>query len=159
MKYLLIMLAATVSFAGNQDGSTLGNGNNVNNCNPVFKCNSRPHVVYRTKVVQDDKRIRELEQQIASLQQERQDLLILVHAHPKVIEKSVVQESRKNAISLIGGISQTKLEVSQTASTYNAKNKYEADLGLMYQRDFKRVRGSIAATLNGTALLGIGFTF
>ena len=160
MKYLLTMLICSIGFTQNQDGSHFGNGNNVNNCNPVLKCNSRPNIVYKTKVVQDDKRIRELEAQIALLQQEKESLLVHVHTQ-RTVEKIVVQkeESRKNAISLIGGLSSTKLEVSQTSNTYNAKNKYEPDLGLMYQRDFKRFRGSIAATLNGTALLGVGLTF
>lgn len=80
-----------------------------------------------------------------------------------VVTKEVVveveKEANKNAISLIGMDSLTGFKTSVSGNTASIKTYRELDLGLMYQRDFSRIRASAAATFRGAVLLGIGVTF
>lgn len=70
------------------------------------------------------------------------------------------EQSNKNAISLVGLISPTGVRLTRTPTTATISNSYQADVGLMYQRDVKEnVRFSIAGTVRGTGFLGIGLTF
>lgn len=157
MKYIILIsiFGAQIVFA-HQDKANFGNGNNINNCNPVLRCS--PRVVYRTKI--DNSRIVELEAQIVALQAKYDQALYFVHHRPKQVVQVVKQEeSRSNSLSLLGAVSQTKLKTSEDATSYKSKTEAEFDAGLMFQHDFGMIRGSIAATLNGTGILGVGLNF
>lgn len=138
MKRLIVTLLALVlsplAFGhGNQSHSKLGDHNNVNNCNPSLKC--EPKVIYKTKVK------------------------VKYKTKVKKVRVRVKSRTPKNSISLIGGASPTKLKVDQSASGFRADTEYEPDAGLMYQRDFGRVRGTAAATIRGSFLLGVGYNW
>ena len=68
-------------------------------------------------------------------------------------------KSNKNAISLIAGASPTALTMTKKKPKLGAETGYEADVGLMYQRDFDDIRGSVAVTIRGTGFLGVGLVF
>lgn len=155
MKYLIIlsMLVSANVFARDQ----MGNNNNVNNCNPVLKCESK--IVYNTakqraRIAALEARIAVLEKENAELGQKYNKALIVIH-HP-MMER---EEPNRNAISILGGASPTKLNTSSTPTSFKAANDFEPAVGLMYQHDFGRIRGSVAATLNGVGLLGVGLNF
>jgi len=81
----------------------------------------------------------------------------------KVKKVYVKRKQRKHSVSLLGLASKTKLETRSVngggASEFEAETKYEPDMGLMYQYDFDRVRGTVGGTLNGSAFIGVGFNF
>ena len=123
--YLFIILLAINGYAyghGNQSHSTLGNGNNINNCNPTLSC---PKAKVVTKTVE------------------------------KIVERVVERDAKLNAISLTAGGNPTQLKIEGNKASTN----YEIVLGLLYQRDFSSVRGSVGVTIRGSAFLGVGVRF
>lgn len=78
----------------------------------------------------------------------------------EVIVEKEVNKNKKNSLSLVGGASPSKLNVSQTSNHYDAKIEYQPDLGLMYQRDLEDdYRLSGALTIQGNILIGLGYNF
>lgn len=167
---IFILLVGMTAYGADQSNTQPGNGSSANNLkcgNTVQNCNCK--ATEKIVKVEDTARIRRLEAQIAKLQAEneviRKDndkLLTAVRtSEDNIIEVTrVVKEKRYNdAISLIGGTSKTDLQVKQTGNTYDARNQYEATVGLMYQHDFDRVRGSLGITVNGIGFLGAGYSF
>lgn len=149
---LVMMFMTQVSVAQSKvdgTGSFLGDNNNVNNCN--VKCESK--VVLQTKTQQD--KIKELEEKVAELQH----LLSIKATYvPKI--KEVEVDARKNSVSFLAGVNPTKLVTETTPSSLKSHTEYEADFGLMYQRDLSRkTRFSIGVTVQGAGLLGIGYNF
>jgi len=153
MKYFII-LTIFVSSLVKADQCTLVT------CNDVSKDK-------RDCVVKEEcsPKIRKLKAEIARLQKENEALKVaytnlrtehaIVHIEnnpPEVVEY-------KNAVSLLVGASKTSLNTQTNTNNFTARTDYETDLGLMFQRDFTRFRGSFGATINGTLLLGAGFTF
>jgi hypothetical protein len=139
----------------------LGNDNNVNNCNPVVIC--KPAVIYATD--KQKARIKELEEEVEKLKRENQELRAIFQIEDDFIHNPYPamrrrNEDKNNAISLIGAASQTGMDVTNNGDgSFSAHSVYRPDAGLMYQHDFNNVRGSIGATLNGSALLGVGLKF
>ena len=170
----MLMIPAFSFGHGNQSHSNLGDGNNINNCSPVLKC--EPKIIYSTHKQQA--RIAQLEAQVAQLHQQNKALAsnydkleqqyktlvtkynkavyIIHHPTKKEIKRRPVN---KNAITLLGAVSKTDLKTESNDVVFKAKTEYEPDLGLMYQRDFGRIRCSFGATINGTGLLVIGLNF
>ena len=92
-----------------------------------------------------------LKQEIAELKQNS--------SGKKTVEYVQVKDIEKNSLSILGVAATTKLETSLSDTSFKAKNDYEPDLGLMYQRDFDNFRGTLGATIKGTLLLGAGIRF
>lgn len=162
MRILVIVatLFLTVSAFGhgNQAHSTLGNDNNINNCNPTVVC--KPKVIYMTH--KQAKRIKDLEAQVAALKAE----LAAKDVEQEVIEIvetiEVQAEKKLNSVSLIVPYTPTDLKVTKSATTFEAESVHEWDLGLMYQRaDFlaEDLRGSLGITMQGTIFGGLGLDF
>lgn len=75
-------------------------------------------------------------------------------------ERHVEKSGNRNSISLLGLATPTRLITEDSGSSYKAYTKYQADVGLMYQRDLSQsIRGSIGASIRGNALLGLGYNF
>ena len=77
-------------------------------------------------------------------------------------KKKKKAEANRNSISLIGGATNTKIEISPVPNLPIAevKNKHELDLGVMYQRDLSdELRLSIQGTLRESVYLGVGYNF
>lgn len=101
---------------------------------------------------------KELEDQLAAQQEKYEKLVFRVHR--SVLEPvMVVLPTKKNSMSIIAGVSTTGLDTQITETTFKAKTKLQPDLGLMYQRDFDALRGSISATISGSVMMGIGLVF
>jgi len=87
------------------------------------------------------------------------------NATVKEVTKTVVVEvqapKKRNNISLLGVANPTNLQVTnQGGGNYSYQNSYQADAGLMYQRDLSdSIRGSLGGTVRGTAFLGLGLNF
>jgi len=140
MKYFII-LTIFVSSLVKADQCTLVT------CNDVSKDK-------RDCVVKEEcsPKIRKLKAEIARLQKENEALKV---AYTNLrTEHAIV-----HAVSLLVGASKTSLNTQTNTNNFTARTDYETDLGLMFQRDFTRFRGSFGATINGTLLLGAGFTF
>jgi len=119
-----------------------GNGNhaNVNYCQPTIKV--EPKVIYKTrwktKVVYKDRPV----------------------VKKKVEKVEVVRhEGRKNALSVIGGVSKTDIRSRKDGNTTVVDTQFEPDVGVMFQHDFGRIRGSVSGTINRNLMLGVGLTF
>jgi len=83
---------------------------------------------------------------------------------PVVIRTEYVDRdiSKKNTISLVVGITPTKLKVKEATGSYRAETDEEFDMGLMYQRRFgKKQRYSIGGQIHmqGSAYLNGGLNF
>ena len=82
-----------------------------------------------------------------------------------VVTKTVVvvreASKKKNSISLLGGVSPTSLSVTNNGGgNYSYQNNYQADAGLMFQRDLSdSIRGTLGGTVRGNAFLGLGLNF
>lgn len=91
------------------------------------------------------------------------DKIKVVEKKVPVEKKVVVKEEakkRKNSVSLLGGVSATKLDVHEGSSTAVVETDHELDLGLMYQRELNdRLRGSVIGTVNGSFMLGVGMAW
>lgn len=138
---------------------------------PAALCEPPPRKGPSAAYLKKMQRLKDLEKEVVEQKRRIQELEDLNQVLP--IEKTVVVEKeqpvRKNAFTLLGGVAHTRLETSLTTTTnpvlanvrneFNARTVRELDLGLMYQRDFDRIRGSVAATIRGTVLLGIGWVF
>lgn len=147
----IILFSADAYSHGNQAHSTLGDKNNINNCNPVLKCEARVKeiVVYKDKIVEVEKPVYKDK---------------IVYENKIVYKDRVIKEIRKekapkNTISVLVGATASKLKTKETKTTYEANTEYEADIGLMYQRTFSSTVLSIAATVQGSALMGFGLDF
>lgn len=170
MKVLIFMLIGLTAYGADQSNSQLGNGSSANNLkcgNTVQNCNCKS--VEKIVRVENTAKIARLEAELAKLRAENEvirrdnDKLMseVRTSEDNILEVTrVVKEKRHNdAISLIGGMSKTDLQVKQTSTSYDARNLYEPNVGLMYQHDFNRVRGSFGLTVNGTGFLGVGYSF
>lgn len=79
-----------------------------------------------------------------------------------VIEKTIVveKERRKNSLALLAIATPNKLSVVSSGSSFKANTNYQPDLGVMYQRDLSEsFRASAGVSLQGNALLGLGYNF
>lgn len=157
----LLLITVVLSFTasafghGNQAHSTLGNDNNINNCNPTVVC--KPKVIYMT--YKQAARIKKLEAEVARLKAELADKEV-----PVVVEtiQVVEQDKRLNTLSLMLPYSPTGLRVTQNNGVFDAENKYEWDLGVLYQRsDFiiENLRGGLGLTVQGAAMGTLGWDF
>ena len=137
-KFIVVatMLLSPIAFGhGNQSHSKVGNGNNINNCNPTLVCKTcntckkKPKVItkYKTRTV--------------------------------VKEKIVKEEMDRNSLSLIAVANPTGLTVSEAGGKHKAKTDYEFDIGLMFQHDFDDIRGTVGVTVQGNLFLGAGVRF
>lgn len=109
-----------------------------------------------------DPKIRKLQREVDALKARNKELEEQLATKPVVVttEKVVeVDNSKVNAISLVFASSPTRLDTSSTPSAYTAETKDQTDLGLMYQRDFSRIRGSLGVGTHGLVLVGAGVTF
>jgi hypothetical protein len=78
-----------------------------------------------------------------------------------IVERTVVKEAPKNNLSLLGGRTETGINVTQ--STYpnlQAQTAGQLDIGAMYQRRLTdHWRASVIGTKNGSFYGGIGYDF
>jgi len=158
--FLMFLLMSNFSWAQTNTNVSQGSSANNLNCGNVH-VTCKPTVIYSTKKQQE--LIKKLQAENAQLKSQlAHDLAVYRHVIIKIdnrIEKIKQENPGKNAISLVGGVSSTGLNVSGTSTTFTAKTVYQRDFGLMYQRDFGFVRGSAEVTMDGVVLLGIGLRF
>lgn len=101
---------------------------------------------------------KELEEQLAAQQAKYEKLVFEVH-HNLSEFISPIPSIKRNSMSIIAGVSGTALDTEMTSLTFKARTKPQPDLGLMYQHDFDRLRGSISATISGSVMVGAGLVF
>ena len=107
------------------------------------------------QALEEKKRL--LEEEL-SKQKAKYDKLVF-EIHHNLPEPIQPEPQKKNSVSVIVGTSATALKTESTTSTFKAETKPELDLGLMYQRDISKVRGSVSATINGSVMFGVGLMF
>lgn len=72
-------------------------------------------------------------------------------------KKALLKMIKKNRILVTGGWSNTALKANRSDCCYTVETKPQADLGLLYVRDFDEgFVGSVSGTVNGTVQVGIG---
>lgn len=154
MKNIIILMLSLIltNYAyghDNQSNSTLGNNNNINNCNPTIKCPKakvkyKTKIRYKTKVVYKTKIVKQPVDRVVT----------------KTVIKKVAEKPLKNSLSVIAGSSQTDLQDHASGNNTVVETDAEFDLGLMYQHDLsKKIRLSILGTMNKSLMLGVGFNF
>jgi Zincin-like metallopeptidase len=81
-------------------------------------------------------------------------------ADKTVMVEKIIDNRRKNSLSIIGMATPIGLNVTGDSTGLQANTYYQADVGLMYQRDLSdTVRGSIGIATRGNALVGVGYNF
>lgn len=166
MKLLALIILPSVAFAQNQPNSSMGDNNNINNCNPVLKCPTQ-RVIYAThkqvaKISELERELDALKKSIKSKDLEISKLKYEISRPPKkeiVMVSEKIKDTAANSVGLLVGASPTRLKTDTAGPSYTAQTVYEEDLGLMYQRDFNTVRMSVGITIRGSALLGVGINF
>lgn len=79
-----------------------------------------------------------------------------------IVKKTVFVEKErlKNSLSLLAIATPNKLSVVPNQGTFKADTNYQPDVGIMYQRDLgESFRASAAFSLQGNAVLGLGYNF
>lgn len=155
MKYLfLISILMVTPVRG--DELSLTTEKDAQTCIKGLVIKNKPSKAYLEKM----KRLKDLEQEVASLKQEIAELKESAsNKKPEENAKAQNKDVQKNSLSILGVAATTKLQSSFTDISYKASNDYEPDLGVMYQRDFNAFRATLGATIKGTVLIGAGLRF
>lgn len=126
------------------------------------KCRDKVKDTYK-EIANLNKKIRSLELALAEKDGESKSKVVVEPIKETVKEvvvfKVLEKAPLKNSLSLVVPYAPTSLEVNQDSNGFSAKTVRKLDAGLIYQRDFNRVRGSVGATVGGSALLGLGYNF
>lgn len=123
---------------------------NNNACNSCNSCEKKPEIKYRTRYVTVPGPTKTITKVVYKKQKTK----------VKVKVKKVYRKTKKNSVSLIGGISSTNLKTRNVPGGHIAETHYEADLGILLQRDISRTfRASAIGTSRGSMYIGIGFNF
>lgn len=85
---------------------------------------------------------------------------VITKVKTKIKKVYVKPKRKKNSISLLGVAAKTDYEVIESATSTDVDKQYEADFGVMYQRDVSEsIRFSIGGTVNGTGMIGLGWNY
>lgn len=159
MKYfVMIAMLASVTAHAEQTKDLEGKILSVKNGKPKTY-DQEKYVVVRKEATEAYRRKMA---RLKELEEENERLRNSLASQPVTQPIEIIVMSRpapKNSLSLLGGASTTDLYVSRSSNVVRAGTDYEFDTGLMYQRDFEKLRASVAATLRGSVYLGIGFNF
>lgn len=147
----MVLFTMIVGSNAHADGGTVNNYN----CQPANQCGCQ--------MAQQPRKTRVVVKTVTKVVEK-------VVEKPVVVEHTVVQYHEvqvpvytKNSVSLIGGADPTRLTTTYSAgnpATLDARTVYQADVGLMYQRDISQdYRLSGMVTVRGAALVGIGYNW
>jgi hypothetical protein len=160
MKTLILIftfLLATPAFAVSACGEECETTIQQNTC--IMKRDCSP------KLRKKDREIAELKKQLAEAKKE---LALEKSKTPKTRDSyyfvdtpvyKYVDNNHKNSVSLMIPFARTKFSASQDGNNFRVENQYQPDLGIMYQRDFNRIRGTAGLSIQGVGLLGVGYNF
>lgn len=168
---LICLFMTTTAFADKKANNN--NNNNNNNVIVVPQHCEKPRevvkwrTVYKDKVVYRDRIIEKPVIKYVTKIKIVEKPVIRYVDKPRVIVKTKTKIKRvvrkikppKNALSLFAMSGKDKFEVEDTGTQVKVNREQTYDLGIKYQRDYKRVRGTIGVTQDSDVLIGLGLNW